>query len=217
MRARFELPREAAQAAKASGSVPSGGAATPGGDPGQLQYHGADGALAGVPGSSVTSTQVYLPLSDGTSDCNLSIYQQSASLVANGGLADEMAHITVEGTPGTSLARVSANNTDETAFGTVTVEPSKIDCTGSAGSDNFQIVGHVPSPGAANVILNAGDGVSDSEVSVLPASITLSSLAVLIPGLPVYADNAAALAGGLVVNQLYRTTAGDLKIVEEPT
>jgi hypothetical protein len=32
-------------------------------------------------------------------------------------------------------------------------------------------------------------------------------------GLPVFADNAAALAGGLVVGDMYRTASGDLKIV----
>jgi hypothetical protein len=32
-------------------------------------------------------------------------------------------------------------------------------------------------------------------------------------GLPVYADNAAALAGGLVAGEIYRTSNGDLKIV----
>ena len=32
-------------------------------------------------------------------------------------------------------------------------------------------------------------------------------------GLPVYADNAAALAGGLLAGQMYRTATGDLKIV----
>jgi hypothetical protein len=33
------------------------------------------------------------------------------------------------------------------------------------------------------------------------------------PGLPVFADNAAALAGGLVAGDMYRTASGDLKIV----
>jgi hypothetical protein len=32
-------------------------------------------------------------------------------------------------------------------------------------------------------------------------------------GLPVYADNAAALAGGLVAGDMYRTAAGILMIV----
>jgi hypothetical protein len=31
--------------------------------------------------------------------------------------------------------------------------------------------------------------------------------------LPIFADNAAALAGGLSVGKLYRTSTGDLKIV----
>jgi hypothetical protein len=33
------------------------------------------------------------------------------------------------------------------------------------------------------------------------------------PGLPVFSDNAAALGGGLVAGQMYRTATGDLKIV----
>jgi hypothetical protein len=33
------------------------------------------------------------------------------------------------------------------------------------------------------------------------------------PGLPIYLDNAAAIAGGLNVGQIYRTAMGDLKIV----
>jgi hypothetical protein len=32
-------------------------------------------------------------------------------------------------------------------------------------------------------------------------------------GLPVFADNAAAIAGGLVAGDMYRTASGDLKIV----
>lgn len=36
----------------------------------------------------------------------------------------------------------------------------------------------------------------------------------LFPGiLPTYADNAAAVAGGLQVNQLYKTATGELRIV----
>jgi hypothetical protein len=31
--------------------------------------------------------------------------------------------------------------------------------------------------------------------------------------LPIYPDNAAALAGGLVAGEMYRTATGDLKIV----
>lgn len=34
-----------------------------------------------------------------------------------------------------------------------------------------------------------------------------------IENLPIFASNATALTGGLKVNDLYRTTAGDIKIV----
>ena len=35
-------------------------------------------------------------------------------------------------------------------------------------------------------------------------------------GLPTYVDNAAAIAGGLAAGKLYRTSAGDLRIVYTP-
>lgn len=34
-----------------------------------------------------------------------------------------------------------------------------------------------------------------------------------VSGLPIFADNAAALTGGLTANRLYKTSAGDLRIV----
>jgi hypothetical protein len=36
---------------------------------------------------------------------------------------------------------------------------------------------------------------------------------VRLQGLPVYADNAAAITGGLVVNDVYKTATGELRIV----
>jgi hypothetical protein len=33
------------------------------------------------------------------------------------------------------------------------------------------------------------------------------------PGLPIYPDNAAAITGGLIPGDMYRTATGDLKIV----
>lgn len=45
----------------------------------------------------------------------------------------------------------------------------------------------------------------------------LRKIKVILSGLnapyPVYANNAAALAGGLKVNDIYRTSAGDVKTV----
>jgi hypothetical protein len=48
----------------------------------------------------------------------------------------------------------------------------------------------------------------------VPYSIqSQTALTINNSGLPVYANNAAALAGGLTSGQLYRTATGDLKIV----
>jgi len=44
------------------------------------------------------------------------------------------------------------------------------------------------------------------------AGIQYSNL-VAVPGLPVYADNASAIAAGLSVGYLYRTPTGELRIV----
>ena len=44
-----------------------------------------------------------------------------------------------------------------------------------------------------------------------PGDAVFSSLRLL--NLPVYADNAAAIAGGLAVNDVYKTSTGELRIV----
>ena len=36
---------------------------------------------------------------------------------------------------------------------------------------------------------------------------------IYLPGLPIYADNATALLGGLIVGYVYRTSTGELRIV----
>jgi hypothetical protein len=57
--------------------------------------------------------------------------------------------------------------------------------------------------GDEGIFYNAQDGLT----------ITSADGIISIDGLPVYADNAAALVGGLVATNLYRTATGDLKIV----
>ena len=44
-----------------------------------------------------------------------------------------------------------------------------------------------------------------------PGDAVFSSLRLL--NLPLYADNAAAIAGGLAVNDVYKTSTGELRIV----
>jgi hypothetical protein len=70
------------------------------------------------------------------------------------------------------------------------------------------------------VELNAGDGFVDigtQQLLSVPYSMRSNTSAkagtIENAGLPVYANNAAALAGGLVAGQMYRTATGDLKIV----
>lgn len=70
------------------------------------------------------------------------------------------------------------------------------------------------------VELDAGDGFVDmgtQQLLSVPFSMRSNTSAkagtIENSGLPVYADNAAALAGGLVAGQIYRTATGDLKIV----
>jgi hypothetical protein len=68
-----------------------------------------------------------------------------------------------------------------------------------------------------NVQIDTGSGLVDMGTQQLlstPYSLySAKAGSIKNPGLPVYADNAAAIAGGLVAGDMYRTSAGDLKIV----
>ncbi len=68
-----------------------------------------------------------------------------------------------------------------------------------------------------NVQIDAGNGWIDMGTQQLlstPYSMhSATSGTIKNPGLPVFADNAAAIAGGLVAGDMYRTASGDLKIV----
>ncbi len=67
------------------------------------------------------------------------------------------------------------------------------------------------------VELDAGNGFVDLGTQQLlssPFAIRAQSAATIENGdLPIFADNAAAIAGGLTVGKLYRTATGDLKVV----
>jgi len=67
------------------------------------------------------------------------------------------------------------------------------------------------------VEVDLGNGYVDlgnQQLMSVPYSIqSQTALKINNSGLPVYANNAAALAGGLTSGQLYRTATGDLKIV----
>jgi hypothetical protein len=65
--------------------------------------------------------------------------------------------------------------------------------------------------------IDTGNGWMDMGTQQLlstPYSMhSATSGAIKNSGLPVFADNAAAIAGGLVAGDMYRTASGDLKIV----
>lgn len=58
---------------------------------------------------------------------------------------------------------------------------------------------------ASGDLASQGLSVNSGQLAVVPAGISMLLVA--------YADNAAALAGGLVVNNLYKTATGELRIV----
>jgi hypothetical protein len=68
-----------------------------------------------------------------------------------------------------------------------------------------------------NVQIDTGTGMVDMGTQQLlstPYSLYSAKAGeIKNPGLPVFSDNAAALGGGLVAGQMYRTATGDLKIV----
>jgi hypothetical protein len=65
--------------------------------------------------------------------------------------------------------------------------------------------------------LTTGAGAGKVPVSDADGDLTLTALADLdFSGLPVYADNAAALAGGLAVGKAYRTATGVLMVAYTP-
>jgi len=67
------------------------------------------------------------------------------------------------------------------------------------------------SPEADPVVLQVGSGVSSSTRS--NALTVRKSGAVEMKNLPVYADNASAVTGGAIAGAIYRTSAGELRVV----
>jgi hypothetical protein len=89
--------------------------------------------------------------------------------------------------------------------------------TGTAVSGTWAGINWTHSNKYLKVELDAGNVFVDLGTQQLlssPFAIRAQSAATIENGaLPVFADNAAAIAGGLTVGKLYRTTTGDLKVV----
>ncbi len=89
--------------------------------------------------------------------------------------------------------------------------------TGSAVTGTWVGINWTHANKYLKVELDAGNGFVELGTQQLlssPFAIRAQSAATLENGaLPVYLDNAAAIAGGLTVGKLYRTATGDLKVV----
>ena len=91
---------------------------------------------------------------------------------------------------------------------------------GTAETGTFAAINWASGTKYLKVELDAGTGFVDmgtQQLLSVPYSMRSNTSAkagtIENAGLPVYADNAAALAGGLVAGQMYRTATGNLKIV----
>ena len=91
---------------------------------------------------------------------------------------------------------------------------------GTAETGTFAAINWASGTKYLKVELDAGTGFVDmgtQQLLSVPYSMRSNTSAkagtIENAGLPVYANNAAALAGGLVAGQMYRTATGDLKIV----
>ena len=89
--------------------------------------------------------------------------------------------------------------------------------TGTAVSGTWAGINWTHSNKYLKVELDAGNGFVDLGTQQLlssPFAIRAQSAATIENGaLPVFADNAAAITGGLTVGKLYRTATGELKVV----
>jgi hypothetical protein len=93
-----------------------------------------------------------------------------------------------------------------TVFGNGTPEQSAFDSINWAATTKF-----------LQVEIDLGDGYVDmgtTQLLSVPYAFRSEEAArIKNAGLPIFADNAAALAGGLVAGEMYRTATGDLKVV----
>jgi hypothetical protein len=92
--------------------------------------------------------------------------------------------------------------------GVATVELSKLDGTDPFGEDSAATYFDF------NATTKALTNVDSAFIFQLTNFVVNNATGrISLPGLPTYADNAAALTGGLVANNVYKTAAGELRIV----
>jgi hypothetical protein len=93
-------------------------------------------------------------------------------------------------------AQMSSYDTDFTAGTEYSVVQSD-------SSSAYLEAGNITGGTLATITVNVGGSIS----------INSATGQIALNGLPVYADNAAALSGGLVIDNVYKTVTGELRIV----
>jgi hypothetical protein len=87
------------------------------------------------------------------------------------------------------------------------------------GNDYEKMITLNPNRSAGIAITNdfqdSGSNLKDNDILIRSGygKITLDSIKLFLPTIPTYADNAAAISGGLDTHQVYKTSTGELRIV----
>lgn len=74
-------------------------------------------------------------------------------------------------------------------------------------------VGSVLLNASGEVLIVGNDGIDTSSIFVGGVNISIETVELLLPLISTYADNAAAISGGLVADTVYKTATGELRIV----
>jgi uncharacterized protein YaiE (UPF0345 family) len=89
--------------------------------------------------------------------------------------------------------------------------------TGNAINGNFDSISWTLGKKFLKVEMDAGNGyvfIGTQEMLAVPFCFHSGTAGTIKnPGLPIFSDNTAALAGGLTIGEMYRTEFGDLKVV----
>ena len=137
-----------------------------------------------------------------TGSANIAIGQQAGSAITTG-----FGNIVIASTGYSGATGIT------TGSGNVLICPSNGNSTGITTGSNNVVIGKATglTANAINTITLA-DGAGNIRIQVNSAGKTTVSQILNIGNAPVYIDNTAALAGGLVVGDVYKTALGVLMI-----
>ena len=161
------------------------------------------------------------------SNSNNAVLVDSDLVYVNAGLDNSYSEValayetlTLTSTDGTSTSTVeldplgNANGnrlytTDGTSFGYVQWDYAQSYFENSDGGLNSGYI----SLGNQQVALGVSDSVNASTQTIESTQIIIDTIALLLPNIPTYANNAAAVADSYPTDGVYKTSTGELRIV----